>query len=211
MSISGGTQPHRRMSTILTGLVQSAGGERVSLGDMVDAFDARAYGPLIVLFAAPNVLPIALPGISALLGAPLILLTGQLMIGRRRPWLPDVLRRRSLARDSFESLVGRIVPRLVRLEALIRPRLLPLTSSWGKRLIGAVGVVLAAIVFLPVPFGNAIPGVALVLMAVGLLGRDGLAVVAGGLVGAVGLVVASGFVYGAAVAAMALARGVFGA
>lgn len=211
MSISGGTQPHRRMSTILTGLVQSAGGERVSLGDMVDAFDARAYGPLIVLFAAPNVLPIALPGISALLGAPLILLTGQLMIGRRRPWLPDVLRRRSLARDSFESLVGRIVPRLVRLEALIRPRLLPLTSSWGKRLIGAVGVVLAAIVFLPVPFGNAIPGVALVLMAVGLLGRDGLAVVAGGLVGAIGLVVASGFVYGAAVAAMALARGVFGA
>ena len=210
MSISGGTQPHRRMSTILTGLVQTAGGERVSLGDMVDAFDARAYGPLIVLFAAPNVLPIALPGISALLGAPLILLTGQLMIGRRRPWLPDVLRRRSLARGSFESLVGRIVPRLVRLEALIRPRLLPLTSGWGKRLIGAAGVILAALVFLPIPFGNAIPGVALVLMAVGLLGRDGLAVMAGGVVGAIGLVVASGFVYGAAAAAMALAGGLFG-
>ena len=87
----------RRMSTILLGLAETAEGERVSLGDMVDAFDARAYGPLIVLFAAPNVLPVALPGISAVLGAPLILLTAQLMLGLHRPWLPGFLRRRSLS------------------------------------------------------------------------------------------------------------------
>ena len=43
-------------------------------------------------------------------------------------------------------------------------------------------------------------------MAVGLLGRDGLAVVVGGLVGVVGLAVVSGFVYGAFTAAMHLAR-----
>ena len=67
-------------------------------------------------------------------------------------------------------------------------------------------MLLAAIVFLPVPFGNAMPGIALVLMAVGLLSRDGVAVVVGGLVGVVGVVVVSGFVYGAAMAAMALAR-----
>ncbi len=197
---------HRRMSSILLGLVGSAEGERVSLGEMVDAFDARAYGPLIVLFAAPNILPVALPGISAVLGVPLMLLTAQLMLGLHRPWLPDFLRRRSLARASFESLVHRIVPRLVRIEAMIRPRLLPLTGAWGKRLIGAVGMVLAAIVFLPVPFGNAIPGIALVLMAVGLLSRDGVAVVVGGLIGAVGLAVVSGFVYGAVAAVTHLAR-----
>ena len=203
---SGRTRPHRRMSAILLGMVERAEGERVSIGDMVDAFDARAYGPLIVLFAAPNILPVALPGISAVLGAPLILLTAQLMIGLHRPWLPDILRRRSLKRTSFESLVGRIVPRLVRIEAMIQPRLLPLTSAWGQRLIGATGLVLAAIVFLPVPFGNALPGLALVLMAVGLLSRDGLAVVVGGLIGMAGLVVVSGFVYGAFAAAMHFAR-----
>ena len=93
---------------------------------------------------------------------------------------------------------------------MIQPRLLPLTNAWGKRLIGAVGMVLAAIVFLPVPFGNAIPGIALVLMAVGLLSRDGLAVVVGGLVGVVGLAVVSGFVYGACHRGMALARGGLG-
>ncbi len=65
---------------------------------------------------------------------------------------------------------------------MIQPRLLPLTSALGQRLIGAVGMLLAAIVFLPVPFGNAIPGIALVLMAVGLLSRDGVAVMVGGTV-----------------------------
>ena len=56
------------------------------------------------------------------------------------------------------------------------------------------------------PFGNALPGLALVLMAVGLLGRDGLAVLAGAMVGVVGLVVVSGFVYGAIMAGGALLR-----
>ena len=159
-----------------------------------------------MVFAAPNMLPVALPGISAVLGAPLILLTGQLMLGRPRPWLPGFLRRRSLARTSFEGLVARLVPRLRRIEAWVVPRLLAVTGVLGKRVIGALGVVLALVIMLPVPFGNAIPGLALVVMSVGLLGRDGLAVLAGGLIGVTGLAVVSGFVYGAMLAGLALVR-----
>ena len=196
----------RRISSILEALPRAVEGDRISFGDLVDAFDHRAYGPLIVVFAAPNMLPVALPGISAVLGAPLILLTGQLMLGRPRPWLPGFLRRRSLARTSFEGLVARIVPRLRRIEAWVVPRLLAVTGVLGKRVIGALGVVLALVIMLPVPFGNAIPGLALVVMSVGLLGRDGLAVLAGGLIGVTGLAVVSGFVYGAMLAGLALVR-----
>lgn len=200
----------RRMSGILEALVARTESERVSFGHLVDAFETRAYGPLIVVFAAPNILPVALPGISAVLGAPLILLTAQLVAGQRRPWLPGVLRRRSLARTSFEALVARIVPRLRRVEAGVAPRWLAVTGPLGKRLIGLLGVLLATIIFLPVPFGNVVPGIALVLMAVGMLARDGLMVLAGGAVGMAGLAIASGFVYGAALAGVALLRGGFG-
>ncbi len=200
----------RRISGVLLALAEAAQGERVSFGEMIDAFAARAYGPLIVLFAAPNILPVALPGISAVLGAPLILLTAQLAIGMQRPWLPGLLRRRSLARDDFTRLVGRIAPRLHRVERMTRPRMLTLTGPLGKRLIGLTGLVLAVLVFLPVPFGNAIPGLALVLMAVGLLGRDGLAVIAGAAIGVVGLAVVSGFIYGIALAGAAFLRHFFG-
>ena len=130
----------RRISSILEALPQAVEGDRISFGDLVDGFDHRAYGPLIVVFAAPNMLPVALPGISAVLGAPLILLTAQLMLGRTRPWLPGFLRRRSLARASFESLVARIVPRLRRIEQLVSPRLLVVTGMFGKRLVGALGL-----------------------------------------------------------------------
>jgi len=50
----------------------------------------------------------------------------------------------------------------------------------------------------------------MVLMAVGMLARDGLMVLAGGAVGMAGLAIASGFVYGAALAGVALLRGGFG-
>jgi hypothetical protein len=200
----------RHISGILVALAERHEGERVSFGEMIDAFAARAYGPLIVLFAAPNMLPVALPGISAVLGAPLILLTAQLALGMRRPWLPGILRRRSLASTDFTRLVARIAPRLQRIERMVRPRLLPVTGAIGKRLIGAAGLLLAVLVFLPVPFGNSMPGLALVLMAVGLLGRDGLAVMAGAVVGVAGLAVVSGFVYGAILAGAVFLRQGFG-
>jgi len=196
----------RRISSILEALPQVVAGDRISFGDLVDAFDGRAYGPLIVLFAAPNILPVALPGISAILGVPLILLTAQLMIGRRRPWLPGFVRRRSLARRDFERFVGKVVPRLRRIETWIRPRYLILSGPVARRLIGAGGLVLAIIICLPVPLGNAVPGLALVLMAVGLLGRDGLAVLAGGLVGLAGLAIVSGFIWGLVEAGTLFAR-----
>lgn len=200
----------RRISSILEALPRAVEGDRISFGDLVDSFEGRAYGPLIVLFAAPNILPVALPGISAILGVPLLLLTGQLMLGQKRPWLPGFLRRRSIAREGFESLVGRIVPRLQRIEARVSPRFLGLTGRAGKRAIGALGLILALIIMLPVPFGNAVPGLALVVMSVGLLGRDGMAVMAGGLIGMAGLAIASGFIYGALLAALSLLRGGFG-
>lgn len=184
------------ISGVLLDLSRRGTGERVSFGDLVEAFEIGAYGPLIVLFAAPNVLPVALPGISAVLGAPLILITAQLMLGRRRPWLPGVLRRRSIRRVDLARLVERVAPRLERIEARMRPRHPLLTGKVGRRAVGALGLVLATIIFLPIPFGNSLPGLALVLMALGLLARDGLMVAAGGGVAAAGLVVASGFAWG---------------
>lgn len=194
------------ISGVLRRLASAGESERVSFGDLVDSFEIGAYAPLIVLFAAPNILPVALPGISALLGAPLILLTAQLMLGRRKPWLPGLLRRRSMRRSDLLRLVERIAPRLERLENRMRPRHPSLTGMVSQRLIGALGVVLSMIIFLPIPFGNALPGFALVLLALGLLARDGVMVVAGGAAAAAGLVVASGFVWGAVNAGIALVQ-----
>ena len=50
---------------------------------MLDVLDDRAYGLVLLVPAVPNILPNPIPGLSGMLGGPLILVAGQLMVGRR--------------------------------------------------------------------------------------------------------------------------------
>ncbi|MEX1235327.1 MAG: exopolysaccharide biosynthesis protein [Roseovarius sp.] len=166
--------------------------ERIYLGNLIDSFGNRAFGALIFIFALPVAVPIAIPGISALLGAPLLLLTWQLMRGRAQPWLPDIMRNRSFRRKDFGGIVSRVLPWVRWLERLVRPRLSILAIGWAERIIGALAFVLALILFLPVPFGNTVPALGIAILALALLERDGIAVLAGATVGCTGITIVSG-------------------
>jgi hypothetical protein len=200
----------RRLSQILTAIACDEARHRISVGDLVDTFGNRAYGALIFIFAAPNALPVVVPGLSAILGAPLLFLAWQLAAGRPHPWLPGVIRNRSFGRQDFLLLTQRIVPWLQRVKRMIRPRLFMLTEPLAERLIGGVALALAVIVFLPIPFGNMLPGLALALFALGILERDGLAVPAGLLSAIVSAALVTGFVYGLAKAALFIIQNALG-
>jgi hypothetical protein len=195
---------------MLRELADDDGRERVAMGDLLETFRERAFGALILIFAAPNAIPIPLPGLSALLGAPLVLLTAQLLIGREKPWLPAFIRNRSFARSEFATVVARIAPWIERGERLVRPRLLALTEPVGERLVGLAALLLALLLFSPLPFGNMLPGLALALIGIGLIERDGVAILAGAIAGIAGLALVSGAAYGLVVGAILLVRGAFG-
>jgi hypothetical protein len=198
----------RSLSAMLRELAEDDGRERVSMGDLLETFRERAFGALIFIFAAPNAIPI--PGLSALLGAPLVLLTAQLLLGRPKPWLPAFIRNRSFARSQFATVVGRLVPWLERAERLVRPRLLTLTLPTGERLIGLAALLLALLLFAPLPFGNLLPGLALALFGIGLIERDGVAIIAGAIAGLAGFALVSGAAFGLVVAALFMVRSAFG-
>lgn len=200
----------RSLSAMLRELAEEDGRERVSMGDLLETFRERAFGALIFIFAAPNAIPIPLPGLSALLGAPLVLLTAQLLLGRPKPWLPAFIRNRSFARSHFATVVGRLVPWLERAERLVRPRLLTLSEPPGERLIGLAALLLALLLFAPLPFGNMLPGLALALVGIGLIERDGVAIIAGAIAGLAGFALVSGAAFGLVVAALFMVRSAFG-
>jgi hypothetical protein len=154
------------------------------LGDIVTALGDRGYGILIFILALPNVLPLYIPGLSALFGIPLALIALQMMLGLPRPWLPQSLLRRPLRRQEFANVTHRILPWLLRLERLLKPRLPALTSLWAERAIGLFALVLALMLALPIPFTGIPLGAALALMGIGLLERDGLVLMAGATAGA---------------------------
>jgi hypothetical protein len=181
------------LSQILQQLADDAGRERISVGDLLAALSDRALGALLFVFACPNALP-ALPGTSVILGAPLVLLAAQLAF-KRRPWLPGFIAKRSMSRTDFQTLVGRICPWLQRAEKMLRPR----ASAWAlppmEYLVGAVCLLLAIVVLLPIPLGNMLPALAISMLALGILERDGYWIAGGLAMAAAAAVLVSGVVF----------------
>lgn len=170
-------EPRQRFSDVLSDL---AGRTRpaISIGDVLNAFGDRALGALMLLFAAPNVLPLP-PGMSAVLGAPLLFVTAQLMLGRPTLWMPRFICERSISRDFFALLTTKLSPILHRAERFLRPRMGLLLRPLPERVVGAACLLLAIILFLPIPFGNIPPAFAIAAFALGILERDGLATLVG--------------------------------
>jgi hypothetical protein len=196
MSAAPPGAPERKappLSAVLQSLADDATRERISVSDLLAALGDRALAALLFVFALPNVLPVP-PGTSVVLGTPLVFLAAQLALGRA-PWLPSVIMQRSMLRADFASLVRRMAPWLVRGERLLRPRLMALTTPPIEYVVGLVCLVLALVLALPIPLGNVLPALAICLLALGVLERDGLWVLAGLLTTAVSAAVVSGVIY----------------
>lgn len=183
------------LSEVLQQLADDDGRERISIGDLLAALADRALGALLFVFACPNALP-ALPGTSVILGAPLVLLAAQLAFNQK-PWLPGFIANRSMARADFGAMIARICPWLQRAERMLRPR----ASIWAlppmEYLVGIVCLLLAIVVLLPIPLGNMLPALAISMLALGILERDGYWVVGGLVMAAASAVLVSGVVFAA--------------
>ena len=186
--------PHKAtLSAMLRSLADDDRRERIAVADLLDALGDRAIAALLFVFALPNVMPMP-PGTSAVLGAPLLFLAAQ-MAFNMRAWLPAVIARRSMARHDFATMVRRVTPWLARAERLMKPRLTPLAVGGMESVVGAVCLLMAVAVFLPIPMGNMLPALAICLLAMGILERDGVWVLAGFACAAGAGVLVSGIVW----------------
>ena len=177
----------RAFSDVLV-LLSSRSGANLCLGEVVEAFGDRAFGPVMFFFALINMLPWP-PGGTTLTGAPLLLLSVELALGRDRLWLPHWAERVSVSRNTFRRLIRRFMRPLRWTEKVTRPRLYFLTGSFGQGLIGLACLFLSAVLVLPIFGGNLIPAVAIGFFALGVMQRDGLAVLLGWLTTAASITV----------------------
>jgi hypothetical protein len=177
----------RRLSELFAQLAHDADGP-VSIGHIRDALGNRSFAPLLVLFSAFNLLPLP-PGASVILGLPLIIVSAQMVYGTKQAWLPGVLAGRSLNLDTFRTAMEWIIPRLVRIEQVIRPRYWPFWRKRGERFIGGAALVMAIVVTLPIPLGNWLPALATGLLGLALSERDGILLAVGVFVSVAALVI----------------------
>lgn len=194
---------HQPLSELLARISADDTRERVSVADLLELAGDRAFGALMFVFALPNVVPTP-PGVSAVLGLPLILLSAQFLWGRRTPWLPRAISTRSIARTDLAAVISRMASPMRRFERVLKPRLGLLVSPAAERLLGFALLLLAVILFLPIPLGNMLPAAAICILSLALVEHDGLAVLVGILIGVVAVTIVWGALFGLANAAVAL-------
>lgn len=177
----------RLLSDVLLQMLGSfQGRSTVSLGDIVKALRARSFGLILLIFALPMALPVPVPpGINIMLALPLLLLLGQQASGRITPWFPQSWLAKAISYKSLDDALRPAIKFLIFLERFTRPRLRLLTRQQGRIAVGILGVILSLYICIPLPLTNSVPSMGIAIMALGLLMRDGLAVIAGALLGLV--------------------------
>ena len=183
---------------MIAGLAHASGPDGLTLREIRDRLDERAFGLMILILAVPCLVP-ALYGVPQIVGIPILLLAGQMLVGREEPWLPEALLKRSVSKAMLDRMADFATRRMGWFERLSRPRLAIFTRGIAEQ--AAAAFMILATVTIVLPMTNTVPSVALSLLSVGLIQRDGLFVAAGAAVAtawATALaVVAIGFFVGA--------------
>lgn len=178
----GGT---RRFSDVLAALGRD-GPPDLTVNELVHAFGDRAFGAIMLVVALINLLPLP-PGGTTLTGAPLLLLSLELAWGRDRLWLPGWALRGSVSRSGYARAVRGFLPTIRLAERLSRPRLSWLVSPFSLGFVGLMCLALSVVLVLPIWLGNLAPAAAIALFSLGIMQRDGLAILAGWLASALSI------------------------
>lgn len=185
----------RRLSEEFDLIVREFEVETVTLREVFTLLHGRGYVLLMMMLALPFCTPVPLPGLSTPLGLIIGIIALRLALGQK-PWLPARLLDTRLPPALFKR-VFIVTRRIISwFERVLRPRLLWLTAhQWSQQLHAIPVVICSALLLLPlpVPFSNSIPAWAIMLMAAGLLERDGLFIL-GGYITAGGAIVFFGLI-----------------
>lgn len=170
------------LTSIVDELRQANGGETISIGEIVDAFGHRGFGALLGVPALISISPLgAVPGASFVIAIILILVGAQLALGRQYPWLPDMIRNRTVSADKVDRGTAVMRRWSQRIDRWLHERLELFVAGPANRLMALASVVLA-ISFFPViliPWGVVLPSLIILLFAVAIIARDGASALIG--------------------------------
>lgn len=169
------------LSDVLDRLEQSATGRKVTVEEVVEGLGHRSFAALMLVFSLISTSPAsAIPGITAIVAAINFILVVQLILGRDSVWLPRLVTRRKMDRETLCKGIRWLRKPVRFVERFLKPRLTVLLHRpllWVPLLL-----ILGLTLFMPfmeaVPTSGSLASAIIALFAAGLLTRDGVVVVA---------------------------------
>lgn len=153
--------------------------EEVSIGMVVDSIGGRSFGPLLMLIGITLFSPLSgVPGMSFFMATFVLLIAGQMLLGRKHFWLPHYILDRSVEHGKLEKALGWLAKPARAIDRVLKPRLTFLVHNGGAYGVAAVCVVIGLCMpFMElVPFSASAAGLALLALGLALVVHDGLLV-----------------------------------
>jgi hypothetical protein len=167
------------------------GGEQPkTIGNLIDVFEEKSFAVLFVLLLAVPALPLPTGGVTHVFEVIAMLLALELIVGRRKVWLPDRWRAREISPEMRKRFSEGLLPRIRWIEHHSHAHLgFLLSSRLSGVAFGLVTVGLIVTAFLAPPFTglDTLPALGVVLISLGVLLEDPLLGIAGLVIGAAGV------------------------
>ncbi|MGJ5675639.1 MAG: exopolysaccharide biosynthesis protein [Nostochopsis sp.] len=165
---------HLKFSQDIKLLLQRLAEKPLSLEDILAETSERGFNLVIALLVLPFLFPMP-PGFTGPFGGACLILSIQMVLGRRSPWLPRRIARYKFPR-SFANILLQNLRRITRIiEKIARPRLPKIANHpYVWRLNGFCISLLAVLLISPIPLTNPIPTIGILILAVATIESDGL-------------------------------------
>ncbi len=163
-----------KFSREIKSLLEQLAEQPLTLKNILAETSERGFSLVIALLVLPFLFPIP-PGLTGPFGLVCLLLSVQMVLGRRSPWLPKKIAEYTFPRRFAQIILQNLQKVTKVLEKVVRPRWAKIAehpSIW--RFNGLCISWLAVLLILPVPLTNPIPTVGILLLAVATIESDGL-------------------------------------
>jgi len=171
------------LSQKIRAMVRSLPRTGITLSDLILLVGKDGLLILAGLLTLVFLIPVSIPGVSTVFGAAILLIGLSRLFGREL-WVPKHLAHRVIGTRKLRPLLRKALRWMVKIEKVSRPnRIRWLVANGPIGYLNDAALVLGAVLLMMpfglIPFSNTFPAVALLLLAIGLLQRDGVCVLLG--------------------------------
>lgn len=156
----------------------------LSIAEIQEVAGHRAFGPLLLLPGLAAITPLSgIPTVPSMIGAIVMLISLQVVFGRRDVWLPRRLAKAAIDGARVRKAIAFASPIARRVDRVVRRRLVFATEGIGLRVAAAVCFLTAAT--MPpleiLPFAATSAGSVIAVFGLAITVHDGLLIVVAGL------------------------------
>jgi hypothetical protein len=166
--------------------------DHISLSEIVALHGTSTLGAILTLLAIPSLIPSM--GVGWVLSLGIMAVATAMLLGREEVYLPRRVKNVKIRRDLAAKLLRGLAKVYGWTGKIARPRLGILTQRTAKRWLAIKVFIMAFIIFLPIPAGNTMPAIPLVILGPALIFSDGIGVLIALVAAVLALIATSAFV-----------------